>query len=345
MKISSVTKYKLMEMGGILIFFILFGIVGTLVSLRSEDFPVVRGMAAIIIFGLLTALFEIIINPRLSKFNFSINFIASLVYYYFTFSFVIIFMEYATIVYKEGKTWEEAFKVDYYSRFPNGIGQPMFILGLVVLLVIVFRYSNMMLGQGVLVKYLSGKYHRPRNEKRIFMFLDLKSSTEIAEKLGHEKYSNFLKDFFNKLDEAILRTKGYLFQYVGDEIVMVWSYKKGLADNNIVKFYKMVQAILENSKDEFNSKYGIIPEYKAGVHGGFVSVTEIGSIRKSIAYHGDPINTASRICSKCKELGKNLLVSEAIYNELQLSGNITSEYLGEFQLKGKKDKIGIYSLD
>lgn len=345
MKISSVTKYKFKEMGAILIFFIFFGIIGTLVSLQTEDFPIVRGMIAIVMFGLLTAFYEILLSPKLFKFNFLINFISSLVYYYFTFSFVIIFMGYATIVYKQNKTWTEAFQVDYYSIFPNGIGQPMFMLGLVVFLIIIIRYSGLMLGQGVLIKYLSGKYHRPRNEKRIFMFLDLKSSTEIAEKLGHEKYSNFLRDFFNKLDEAILSTKGYLFQYVGDEIVMVWSYKKGLTDNNIFRFYKMVQSSLENAIEEFEEKYGIIPEYKAGVHGGLVSVTEIGSLRKSIAYHGDPINTASRICLKCKELDKNLLVSEEIYRELNVSKNITSEYLGEFNLKGKKNKIGLYNLN
>ena len=41
-----------------------------------------------------------------------------------------------------------------------------------------------------------GKYHRPRKEERIVMFLDLTSSTAIAEKLDLYKYSSFLKDFF-----------------------------------------------------------------------------------------------------------------------------------------------------
>ena len=53
MQISHLTKFKLREMGGILIFFIIIGTLGILVNLKTEDFPVVRGMVAILIFGLL----------------------------------------------------------------------------------------------------------------------------------------------------------------------------------------------------------------------------------------------------------------------------------------------------
>lgn len=345
MALSNVTKQKIREMSGILIFFIIIGIIGTLVNLRTDDYPVVRGMVAILIFGILTAIHEIIISPKIQKRNFSINFISTVLYYYITFTIVIVLMGYATQVYKHGKTWSQAFQIDYYTIFPDGIGQLMLMLGMAVVLLVIVRFSNVMLGQGVLFKYFSGKYHRPRSEKRIFMFLDLKSSTEIAEKLGHEKYSNFLKDFFNKIDEAILETKGYLFQYVGDEIVMIWGYKKGFENNNILKFYRMIKEILENSKEEFLQKYGIIPEYKAGIHCGEVSITEIGSIRKSIAYHGDPINTAARVCAQCKELDAELLISGDVYENLATHDLESIKYLGEFLLKGKKNKMPIYSVN
>lgn len=44
-------------------------------------------------------------------------------------------------------------------------------------------------GPGVPLGFLRGQYHRPKEEDRIFMFLDLKSSTTLAEQLGHLKYS------------------------------------------------------------------------------------------------------------------------------------------------------------
>ena len=47
-------------------------------------------------------------------------------------------------------------------------------------------------GQGILVNFLVGKYHQPKVENRIFLFMDLKDSTSIAEKLGHIGYSLLL---------------------------------------------------------------------------------------------------------------------------------------------------------
>ena len=43
---------------------------------------------------------------------------------------------------------------------------------------------DQMLGRGVLAKFLTGYYYRPREEERIFMFLDLAGSTELAERIG-----------------------------------------------------------------------------------------------------------------------------------------------------------------
>ncbi|MFC1532685.1 hypothetical protein ACFL7M_04885 [Thermodesulfobacteriota bacterium] len=64
------------------------------------------------------------------------------------------------------------------------------------------------LGQGVLKNFLIGKYHKPREEERIFMFLDMKSSTTIAEKLGHEDYYKLLNDYYADLTEVIIQTSG-----------------------------------------------------------------------------------------------------------------------------------------
>ena len=57
---------------------------------------------------------------------------------------------------------------------------------LLYVIIIFFRQLDRILGPGVLLSYLLGRYHRPHREARIFMFLDLKSSTSLAEELGHE---------------------------------------------------------------------------------------------------------------------------------------------------------------
>jgi adenylate cyclase len=50
------------------------------------------------------------------------------------------------------------------------------------------RQMSAMAGPRVLVNLLLGKYHHPKIETRIFMFLDMEGSTTIAERLGHEVF-------------------------------------------------------------------------------------------------------------------------------------------------------------
>jgi len=75
-------------------------------------------------------------------------------------------------------------------------------------------------GQGILVSFLLGKYHRPKEESRIFMFMDLKSSTTYAESLGHIQYSQFIQDCFYDITDVITEHDAKIYQYVGDEVVL-----------------------------------------------------------------------------------------------------------------------------
>jgi adenylate cyclase len=122
--------------------------------------------------------------------------------------------------------------------------------------------------KGVLLNYLTGRYHKPSIEGRIFMFLDLNDATTIAEKLGSKTYSSFLSDFFKDIDSAFTKAKGQVFQYVGDEVVIIWKLKQGLKNNNCVNAYHSALIILENKKDYYLNSYNMLPTFKASLHLG-----------------------------------------------------------------------------
>ena len=61
--------------------------------------------------------------------------------------------------------------------------------------IVFVRQPNRLLGPGILLRYVFGQYHRPRREARIFMFLDLKSSTTLAEELRPEAYYDLVNEF------------------------------------------------------------------------------------------------------------------------------------------------------
>ncbi|MDB5232198.1 MAG: adenylate cyclase, partial [Chitinophagaceae bacterium] len=81
------------------------------------------------------------------------------------------------------------------------------------------------IGHGTLANFFTGKYHSPKEEERIFMFLDMRSSTTIAESLGHVKYFEMLREYYFDLSDPIVKYSGEIYQYVGDEIIVSWKLK------------------------------------------------------------------------------------------------------------------------
>jgi adenylate cyclase len=200
-------------------------------------------------------------------------------------------------------------------------------------------------GPGVLVPLLLGKYRDPKEQERIFMFMDLKSSTTTAERLGHLLYSAFIRDCFADINEMIFPFQAQVYQYVGDEIVVTWPLREGLKDQNCIRFYFACKEKFHNRIEYYSKNYGFLPEFKAGMHMGKVTVVEIGEIKKDIAYHGDTLNTAARIQGICKHYNEDFIVSEYVIEKIGSDINIKTRALGEILLRGKAQKIGIVSVE
>ncbi|HMS34482.1 MAG TPA: adenylate/guanylate cyclase domain-containing protein [Ignavibacteria bacterium] len=206
------------------------------------------------------------------------------------------------------------------------------------------RQINRLLGQNVLFNYIRGKYQLPLEEELIFMFLDLKSSTTIAEKLGHIKNHEFLNEFFYDMTDPILECKGRIYQYVGDEIVLTWQIKEGLEELNCLKCFFDIQNKVYGLKDVYLKKYGIYPEFKAGLHVGKVITGEIGDIKKDIVYHGDTVNTAARIQAECNKYSRKVLASKDLVDLLDLKGKYDTESMGNIRLRGKEKELELFSV-
>ena len=193
-------------------------------------------------------------------------------------------------------------------------------------------------------KILFGQYRMPKEEKLILMFLDLKSSTSIAEALGHLRYSKFIQECFSDLDTIIKKYSVEVYQYVGDEAVLSWSYPKGIMNNNCVELFFDFQQVLQNKRSVYLEKFGFVPSFKAGVHGGVLISTEVGTIKKEIAYHGDVINTTARIQSKCNEFEQEIIISEYILEDLSINQDFELQHLGRLSLRGKNEEMALVGI-
>jgi adenylate cyclase len=199
-------------------------------------------------------------------------------------------------------------------------------------------------GKGVLVQFLLGKYHKPKTETRIFMFLDIKSSTTIAEKIKHKKYFELLNDFFNDVTDPIIYNKGEIYQYVGDEITISWKLENKTENLNCINCFFEIDNLITKLRDRYTEKYSLVPEFKAGLHVGEVITGEVGVVKKEIVFSGDVLNTTSRIQAECNKLKSKLLISKDLLNYLNGDGQYKFTDLGSVKLRGKNESIGLYSV-
>lgn len=215
-----------------------------------------------------------------------------------------------------------------------------------MILVITFIIQvNKKYGPGVLLPLLLGKYREPKEEERIFMFMDLKSSTSIAEELGHIKYSGFIRDSFMDINQMLNLYNAEVYQYVGDEIVISWKVNEKMENMTCVQFFFACEQQFLSRSSYYLKNYGLVPCFKAGLHMGKVTAVEIGEIKRDIAYHGDTLNTAARIQSMCNQYEKKILASAYFTSATKWNELFKTEELGMIMLKGKKAPIGILSVE
>lgn len=229
---------------------------------------------------------------------------------------------------------------DKFRFWKNGL-----VWAIVVLLTQLFLQINSKFGQGIFWNIISGKYNTPKEESRIFMFLDLNSSTSIAEQLGDKKYHEFLKDIFLDITNPILDNRGEIYQYVGDEVIVAWHYDEGIKNNKCINCFFEIKIYFGKLRDKYDKKYGLFPSFKAGIHCGSVIAGEVGIIKRDITYSGDVLNTTSRIQSMCREFGQEMVISVRLINVLELDGSYYTKMLGAIKLKGKQKEMQLFAVN
>jgi len=298
--------------------------------------------------GLLQGWIEVFwLNRRLSKFSFRKKILLKSIFYL---SFIIVFFVLLTLIinaqhYNAGIF--DPIVLDSLWRFMQEFAFWSVVIYAGIILDVAIFYSEIeyLCSNGVLYNYVFGKYHRPRQETRIFMFLDMKSSTTIAEKIGHEKYFDLLKTYYADMTDAILETSGEIYQYVGDEIVVTWTKKKGIYANNCIRCLAKISKTIEQKQEEYHSSFGLVPEFKAGYHIGKVTTGEIGIIKKDIIHTGDVLNTTARIQAQCNRYNAKALISGDLLEELKKEDPISFTPIGELTLRGKKKPIKLCTID
>ncbi len=322
----------------IIISLIVGGIVGFYTSPEKNIVTEIFGIVLGIIVSISVCLILLFTIPSLKKVlsRFCILLLSLLIE--LTYIFIIVSLCYFSTYYAFSKIFL-FFKMEYfYHTLPSTL-----IFAFLISIFITLLYTlSFFTGAKNIFRLILGKYSFPKEKNLIVMFADLKSSTTIAEKLGTKLFMNLINNFISDITESIEKNNGEIYKYMGDGIICLWYIKgKGHGAWAINAYDEMLRKI-ENRKDYYMKKFSMIPEFTAGIHYGKVIIGEVGTFRKEICYLGDTLNAAARIQSLCKDENVNILFSDE-FMEI-LPEYVTRKYIGERTLRGKENKIKIYTL-
>lgn len=308
---------------------------------------VIFASLAVFIVGILMGIIEVIIlERRFSRYSLAKKIIyKSLIYIGFIIAIIGINYPIAAsmelgIPITSREIWDKAYQFFWSLTFVSTIVQTSFS----IFLCLIYSAVSENLGQHVLFNFFTGKYHQPKVEERIFLFMDLTSSTAIAEKLGHYRYFGFLNLFYTSMSEAIIDHQGEVYEYIGDEVIVTWPLKKGLRNGNCIKCFYAIKRAMEGKKEKFIAQYGLFPHFKGAIHVGEVTTGEIGALKKEIVFTGDVMNTTARIQGLCKKYKADLLISGKLGDMMDDDGSFTMIPKGEEDLRGKSSAIRIFKI-
>lgn len=201
------------------------------------------------------------------------------------------------------------------------------------------------LGHQVLTNFLTGRYHKPTEERRVFLFSDMNSSTQFAEELGHRGYFELLRAYYDSLADAIIDHRGEVYQYIGDEIVISWPEKAGLENSECIRCVLRMTDDLRSQAPWFKDRFGLVPSFTAGMQLGSVTTGEIGALKKEIVFTGDVLNQTSRIQGLCREMEVDVLLGDELRAHLTSGKGWEFKSLGSHVLRGKERPVELFALE
>ena len=178
------------------------------------------------------------------------------------------------------------------------------------------------------------------------LFADLRNYTPMVERTEPKEVVRLLNGYFKEMDEAIRAHHGLVLQYIGDEIEAVFGAPVSRDDHETMA----VRAAFEMAKRlrDFNKELegrGFPPlAHGIGIHTGEVVAANIGSPdRLSYALVGDTVNLASRVQDLNKEMGTEILLTEATRTGLREPFPVKP--LPPVRVKGKTQEIRIFAVE
>lgn len=297
--------------------------------------------------SIVVAVFEFrIFNPQYRKLSFLTVIILKIVLYFLAFIVIIIGVKgFIDSRFKDLGFWEYLKSEEFRNFIINQDFDIIITYTLFFLIIITFTIQmTRKIGYNMFIDTIIGKYHTPREEERVFMLLDLKSSTTIAEKFGSLKYHQFLNDFYSDITKCIISAKGNIYRYVGDEIMVSWDMKTGMQNAICLRTFFYINIEIKKQREKYLVQYGLVPEYTTCFHSGMIIAGEIGEVKSQVVFSGETLSELQKLKKASSMYQKNLIISETLINQIDIPTIYSKEEIGSIQLNNEEQNFKVYTL-
>ncbi len=177
-----------------------------------------------------------------------------------------------------------------------------------------------------------------------FLFVDVIGSTRIAEKIGPLSMHRFLNRVFALIADPVADQHGEIYQYVGDEIVIIWRVAEDRRRPRPLACFFAIQSALAEAGPWFNANFDITPAVRGALHAGPVVAGEVGVNRRSMVFHGDVMNVSARLEKATRDLDCPFLASGEAIRRMEHKGGYHIHDRGLRTLRGRQAPIQAFEV-
>ncbi|MDA3900292.1 MAG: HAMP domain-containing protein [Spirochaetes bacterium] len=173
------------------------------------------------------------------------------------------------------------------------------------------------------------------------LFSDIRSFTTLSEKMSPKENFNFLNNYLSSIGPVIRENEGFIDKYIGDAVMALFPNSADTAIDAAISMSRKIDEFNKQRKlEELNPIASGI-----GIHTGMLMLGILGEeMRIDSTVISSNVNLASRLEGLTKKFGASIIISQSTKKQLVNRNRYTLRFLGELQVKGTTEDIGIYEV-
>jgi class 3 adenylate cyclase/CHASE2 domain-containing sensor protein len=172
------------------------------------------------------------------------------------------------------------------------------------------------------------------------LFSDVRDFTTLSENMPPAVVTTVLQRYFDQMVHAVHRYDGTVDKFIGDGMMVLFGAPRKSKDpcGDAVQCALGMMKALDTLNEEFTREGLPTLTIGIGINFGTVTVGNIGSSeRHNYSAIGDAVNVAARVEGLTKELGRKILITEAVVSRIEERFHF--DPLGSHNVKGHSPVI------